>query len=134
MRDLSLQPPQVGERVSRRYLERLQALAGHNHDPGVGMVTRGMAIQPPPEAPILFDILPARLEADLVSGGYANATLLTGSSRTTDGDVVEVHDTPTFITAGKQLPEDALIRIYYDSVVGEYVLLTSSVCQEDQPA
>ena len=77
-------------------------------------------------------IVPAVLTGDLNSGSYANATLLEGSSRDVNGNTVEVHDIPTFITAGKKIASGTNIRIYYDPVVGQYVLLTVAACEVDQ--
>ena len=78
-------------------------------------------------------ILPATLGANLTSGNSANATLLVGASRSSNGDTVVVYDLPTFITAGKQIVSGTKIRTYYDSVAEKFVLLTSAACESAVP-
>jgi len=78
-------------------------------------------------------ILPATLSANLTSGNSANATLLTGASRSTNGDTVSVYDLPAFIPTGEQILTGSKIRVYYDNVAEKFVLLTSAVCTTDVP-
>jgi hypothetical protein len=49
MKDVNIQPPQVGERISRRYLVALQELAEHQHVPDLGIVGAGHVVMPPRE-------------------------------------------------------------------------------------
>ena len=77
-------------------------------------------------------IVPCSLTGDLNSGSSANATLLIGTARTTSGSTVVVHDVPAFITAGKKIASGVKLRIYYDSVISKYVLLTPAACEVAQ--
>ena len=139
MRDLHLTTPQVGDRISRRYLQGIEALAGHNHDPGVGLVTRHTAIQPPPESTAAAAgqvIFTCQLTAHLNSGSNATATLLTGTAKTTNGGTITVYDTPASITAGYKIANTTKCRVFKDTdmdlAADEYVLLVPFACETAQ--
>jgi len=136
MRDLNLVPPNIGERVSRRYLQGLQDLAGHFHSPSLGMTGVMGVAEVPADPTDSFRIYTCELTTALNAGSSATATMLIGLSKATSGDTITVYDTPAFITAGKKLPIGTKLRVFKDHDMdlgaNEYVVLTSSACEVDQ--
>jgi len=136
MRDIHLIPPEIGQRVSRGYLTGLQELASHDHDPGLGIVTRNGVVVAPDETSAAFRIYTCQLTADLLPGSTATAILLVGPTKSATGDTITVYDTPTSITTAKKIANGTKCRVFKDHDMDlsadEYVLLIPFTCEADQ--
>jgi len=135
MKDLSLNTPAVGDRVSRAYLVALEELAGHTHAISEGMSSRHSVALIPPTS-VTMKIYTCTLTANLLPGSYAAATLLVGAAKDETGDVISVKDIPTSITTGKMIASGVICRVWKDHDVDldadEYVLLTIAGCEVAQ--
>jgi hypothetical protein len=136
MRDLYLRTPSVGERISQTYLRSIEKMAANSPSPGIGTVGRWLSATASGYPASTFKIYTCSLTADLLPGSSASATLLTGTSKTTNGGSITVYDTPSSITAGKKIASGVKCRIFkdHDMILSEdeYVFLLPFSCEVDQ--
>jgi len=136
MKDVHLYTPQVGEPINRRYLLRLEEDATHQHDPGIGVVSRTMAIQPAPPTLEKFKLYLCTLDADLLPGASAAATLRTGPTLDDTGGSITVTDMADAITAAKKIDSGEDCWVFRDDDLelakDEYVFLIPLACESDQ--
>lgn len=127
MRDLNLNIPVPGQKVSNRFLTRLAGNAANVPAQDVGIVGTTLSATAPQEP--VEEVVPATLTADLLSGSSAEATFLVGADRDQTGATFVVYDLPAFISSGYKIENGVKIRVQFDSVAGKWVMREPAACE-----